>query len=149
MIQMNPGLCVRQIQGNPFTLIRGWRPLALGLSTTVEKESATPVPTEPLLVTARERPRRGLAKAVALILILAFAAVVNLSLWGASRVEQQRRTYRVSQQLRKSEARSHLLAIENRSVNAFLAVSEARVNAVGVVAASSSQNSKPLRRNKI
>jgi len=74
---------------------------------------------------------------------------VNLSLWGASRVDQQRRTYRLAQQLRKSEALNQLLAVRNRSVNAFLALSEARVSSVDAIAASGQSNSKSLRRNKI
>lgn len=150
MIQMNPSVCVRQIQGNPYTLIRGWRPLALERSGSADKGGALPAPNGAVVGTARERPQRtGAAKALALTAVLLFAAVVNLSMWGASRVDQQRRTYQLAQQLRKSEARSHLLAVGNRSVNAFLAMSEARVSSVDAVAASGQSNSKPLRRNKI
>jgi len=150
MIQMNPSLCVRQIQGNPYTLIRGWRPLALDRSGVVDRGRALPAPPEPVGGTGCARPRRtGAATARALTGVLLFAVVVNLSLWGASRVDQQRRTYRLAQQLRKSEARSQLLAVGNRSVNAFLALSEARVSSVGAIAASGQSNSKPSRRNKI
>ncbi|GEM_PF-712758 len=142
--------CVQQIQGNPYTFIRGWRPLALGRSGAADKGGARRAPDGTVVGTACQRPRRtGAAKAMALTAVLVFAAVVNLSLWGASRVDQQRRTYQLAQQLRKSEARSHLLVVGNRSVNAFLAMSEARVSSVNAIAASGQSNSKPLRRNKI
>ena len=150
MIQMNPSLCVRQIQGNPYTLIRGWRPLVLDRSGVVDGGREWPAPIEPVAGAGCERSRRTVgAKALVLAMVVLFAAVVNLSLWGASRVDQQRRTYRLAQQLRKSEALNQLLAVRNRSVNAFLALSEARVSSVDAIAASGQSNSKSLRRNKI
>ncbi len=150
ILQLNPQLCVRQYQGNPCRLVPRWQPRVVAPPPTAPEELWT-MPSRPgIAPTDRPRPakRRAAKIGIALLAIL-LMGVANLSVQGTARVEQQRSTYRMARELRHSEARSRLLASENRTLNAHLAMSEARTTSAEVLMAASAQPTRPARRKQI
>jgi hypothetical protein len=135
ILELNPELCVRVPNGNPYRLCRSWRasPVAATRREPPAVESAAWAPgSSPVRSTASwGRAGRWVAWSSAILL----CGVVTGGLVSLDRVQQQRAAYRMSVQLRQAEQRNRDLAMVNRAMNGMLALQAGRGPA-GVMQAS-------------
>ncbi|HNQ88514.1 MAG TPA: hypothetical protein PKM73_07870 [Verrucomicrobiota bacterium] len=138
ILVLNPELCVRVPDGNPYRLNRKWRPLP-GATTRAVASMADPVAWVPGSSPARSSASWGRAgRWVAWSSAVLLCAVVAGGVIALDRVQHQRVAYRMSMQLRQAEQRNRELAMVNRAMNGMLALQAGRGQA-GMLQASAAR----------
>lgn len=138
ILELNPELCVRVPDGNPYRLCRSWRP------SPVAATRREPAPAESVAWVPGSSPARSTAswgragRWVAWSSAILLCGVVTMGMVSLDRVQHQRVAYRMSVHLRQAEQRNRDLAMVNRAMNGMLALQAGRGPA-GVMQASAAR----------